>query len=146
DSLSDLESAPLFCPGVTAYRAVRRSGATLGKQAAVGGIGGVGHLAIQFAKLAGAHVTAITSSSPHADLAREVGADETILLTPIVDAQRRDFLINVAKSMITSLPEKEDRITSVVDVGDSIANLIGEVAGLKGPPGESNKEKNIEKQ
>jgi propanol-preferring alcohol dehydrogenase len=71
--------APLFCPGVTAYRATKM--AELGPQSTVYviGIGGVGHVAIQIAKLYGAHVIAITTSEEHAQLAKEMGADDVIM-------------------------------------------------------------------
>jgi len=71
--------APLFCPGVTAYRATKM--AELGPQSTVYviGIGGVGHVAIQIAKLYGAHVIAITTSEEHAQLAKEMGADDIIM-------------------------------------------------------------------
>ena len=62
DNLSDQEAAPLFCPGVTAYRAVKRAGVRMGDKVVVMGVGGVGHLSLQFAKLAGAEVIAVDES------------------------------------------------------------------------------------
>jgi propanol-preferring alcohol dehydrogenase len=72
--LSDTEAAPLLCPGVTAFSAVRKAAVAPGLQVGVIGIGGVGHVAIQLAALAGAEVTAITGSAGHGALAEEVGA------------------------------------------------------------------------
>ena len=78
DSIGDLEAAPLFCPGVTAYRAVIASGASPASAVAVFGIGGVGHFAIQFARLFGARVIGVSRGAQHRKLALEMGADEAI--------------------------------------------------------------------
>ena len=79
DNLSDVEAATLFCPGVTAYRAVERADIKHGENVMVIGIGGVGHFSIQFAKLKGATVTAVDVSKAQLGLAREVGADDAVL-------------------------------------------------------------------
>ncbi len=78
-SLEDAQAAPLFCPGVTAYSAVKASRPFPGKRIAVFGIGGVGHMAIQFAKLSGAEVIAVSRSPMHTKLAEDLGADRTII-------------------------------------------------------------------
>lgn len=75
DSINDEHAAPLFCAGVTAYKAVKASETTLAKSIGVFGVGGVGHLAIQIAKLYGARVIGISRNKNHLDLARTVGAD-----------------------------------------------------------------------
>lgn len=72
--LDPVVAAPLFCPGVTAYGAVKKAGIEPGKKVAVFGAGGVGHLAIQLAKLYGADVYAVTRSKVHLELASELGA------------------------------------------------------------------------
>lgn len=87
DNLGFEEAAPLFCPGVTAYRAVKRAGVTVGKKVVVVGIGGVGHMSLQFAKLAGAEVTAVDRLEGQLELARELGADH------IVPADRLEELL-----------------------------------------------------
>ena len=73
-NLDAVTAAPLFCPGVTAYGAVKKAAVEPGKKVAVFGVGGVGHLAIQFAKLYGADVYAVTRSELHLALASELGA------------------------------------------------------------------------
>jgi len=78
DSLGFEEAAPLFCPGVTAYRAVKRAGVKPGQRVAVIGIGGVGHMSLQFAKLAGAEVIAVDRLQGQLELARQLGADHVI--------------------------------------------------------------------
>lgn len=74
DSLSDVEAAPLLCAGVTTYNALRHSGALPGDLVAVQGIGGLGHLGIQFASKFGYKVAAIGRGSENAELATKLGA------------------------------------------------------------------------
>ena len=75
DKLDFEHAAPLFCPGITAYNAVKATEPTLAKSVGIFGAGGVGHLAIQFAKLHGPRVIAISRSKNHLDIAKRLGAD-----------------------------------------------------------------------
>ncbi len=72
------EAAPLYCAGLTAYRAVKISGARLGDTVAVWGVGGLGQCAIQIAKALGARVIAVDLGTAKLDLARKLGADRVI--------------------------------------------------------------------
>jgi D-arabinose 1-dehydrogenase-like Zn-dependent alcohol dehydrogenase len=74
DSLKDAEAAPLLCAGITTYNALRHSGALPGDLVAVQGIGGLGHLGIQFASKLGYKVAAIGRGSENAALAKKLGA------------------------------------------------------------------------
>jgi len=74
DSLSDTEAAPLLCAGITTFNALRHSGAFPGDLVAVQGIGGLGHLGIQFANKFGYKVAAIGRGSENAALAKKLGA------------------------------------------------------------------------
>jgi D-arabinose 1-dehydrogenase-like Zn-dependent alcohol dehydrogenase len=74
ESLSDIEAAPLLCAGITTYNALRHSGAFPGDLVAVQGIGGLGHLGIQFANKFGYKVAAIGRGSENATLAKKLGA------------------------------------------------------------------------
>jgi len=74
ESLKDTEAAPLLCAGVTTFDALRRSGALPGDLVAVEGIGGLGHLGIQFANKFGFRVAAIGRGAENAALARKLGA------------------------------------------------------------------------
>ncbi|MEW6208949.1 MAG: alcohol dehydrogenase catalytic domain-containing protein [Acidobacteriota bacterium] len=78
DSLSSAEAAPLFCAGVTVYRAIRKADIKPGQRVAVYGIGGLGHLAVQIAKAFGAEVIAVDVSDEKLELARSLGARKTI--------------------------------------------------------------------
>ena len=72
--LTDVEAAPLLCAGVTTFDALRRNGAFPGDLVAVQGIGGLGHLAVQFANKCGYKVVAIGRGSEIEALARKLGA------------------------------------------------------------------------
>ena len=74
ETLSDVEAAPLLCAGITTYNALRHSGAMPGDLVAVQGVGGLGHLGIQFANKFGYKVAAIGRGSENAPLARKLGA------------------------------------------------------------------------
>jgi D-arabinose 1-dehydrogenase-like Zn-dependent alcohol dehydrogenase len=75
DSLKDAEAAPLLCAGITTYNAIRHSGAMPGDLVAVQGIGGLGHLGIQFANKFGYNVVAIGRGPENGALAKKLGAN-----------------------------------------------------------------------
>lgn len=68
------EAAPLFCAGVTVYRAIKRAGVQAGQRVGVFGIGGLGHLAVQIAAVKGAQVIAVDVADDKLALARSLGA------------------------------------------------------------------------
>jgi D-arabinose 1-dehydrogenase-like Zn-dependent alcohol dehydrogenase len=74
ESLNDVEAAPLLCAGITTFNALRHSGALPGDLVAVLGIGGLGHLGIQFANKFGYKVAAIGRGSENAAVAKKLGA------------------------------------------------------------------------
>jgi propanol-preferring alcohol dehydrogenase len=73
-----LDAAPLTCAGVTTYKAVKVSGARSSDLVAVFGIGGLGHLAMQYAQIAGATVVAVDVVDSNLQLAKELGAAYTV--------------------------------------------------------------------
>ncbi|MGI0082158.1 MAG: alcohol dehydrogenase catalytic domain-containing protein [Nitrosopumilaceae archaeon] len=77
-SMSPEFAAPLFCAGITAYKAVKASEPKKGKSLGIFGIGGVGHMAIQFAKVEGCKVIGISRSQNHLDVARKLGASTAV--------------------------------------------------------------------
>src|ERR1700691_182750 len=91
DSLSSLAAAPLFCAGLTVYRALKGAGIVAGQRLAVFGIGGLGHLAVQLGRAFGAEVTAIDISEEKLELARTFGAVDTLnaLTIDVVKQVRR---------------------------------------------------------
>jgi alcohol dehydrogenase, propanol-preferring len=74
DELGSAEAAPLLCAGVTTYNAVRNAGLRGGDMVAVQGIGGLGHLGIQFARRMGFRTVAIGRGGDKGELARQLGA------------------------------------------------------------------------
>src|SRR5881628_1008186 len=74
ERLNDVDAAPLLCAGITTFNALRHSGAFPGDLVAVQGIGGLGHLGIQFANKFGYKVAAIGRGSENAPLAKTLGA------------------------------------------------------------------------
>src|SRR6202011_6082742 len=75
ESLDAAEAAPLLCAGVTTFNSLRRSGALPSDLVAIQGIGGLGHLGIQFAKKFGYRVAAVGRGPGNAALAKKLGAD-----------------------------------------------------------------------
>jgi alcohol dehydrogenase/propanol-preferring alcohol dehydrogenase len=74
DDLSDEDAAPLLCAGITTYNALRQSGATGGDVVAILGVGGLGHLGVQFADKLGFETVAIARGRDKEELARKLGA------------------------------------------------------------------------
>jgi len=90
ESLATAESAPLLCAGLTTFNALRNSGAKAGDLVAVHGLGGLGHLGVQYAAKIGFRTVAIARGQDKADFARQLGAQHYI------DSTSED----VAKSLI----------------------------------------------
>jgi alcohol dehydrogenase len=78
DDLDAVESAPLLCAGVTTFNALRNSGAGPGDLVAVHGLGGLGHLGVQFAARQGFRTVAVNRGRDKEDLARSLGASDYI--------------------------------------------------------------------
>jgi alcohol dehydrogenase, propanol-preferring len=77
-AIDPFDAAPLTCAGVTTYKAVKVSGAKPADLVAIWGIGGLGHLALQYARIAGAAVVAVDLHDEKLELARELGAEFTV--------------------------------------------------------------------
>ena len=91
DTMKSEYAAPLFCAGITAYKAVKAAEPKKNKKIAVFGIGGVGHMAIQFAKIEGCEVTGVSRKKKHLDVAEKLGAQKVFQFTESQD----EFLNNV---------------------------------------------------
>jgi alcohol dehydrogenase, propanol-preferring len=83
DELSFVDAAPLFCAGVTVYRALRHAKLVPGQRLAIFGVGGLGHLAVQIGVGLGAAVTAIDISDDKLAQARALGASTTLNATTV---------------------------------------------------------------
>jgi D-arabinose 1-dehydrogenase-like Zn-dependent alcohol dehydrogenase len=113
ESLSDVEVAPLMCAGITTFNALRHGGAMPSDLVAIQGIGGLGHLGIQFAKKFGYRVAAIGRGSGNAALAKKLGADV------YVDSSETDAAAELLKLGGASV------ILATAPSGKSIAGLVG---------------------
>jgi len=78
DGVDPLDAAPLTCAGVTTYKAVKVAGTRSSDLVAVFGVGGLGHMAIQYARIAGGRVVAVDLIDEKLELARELGAEFTV--------------------------------------------------------------------
>ena len=90
DGLDFAEAAPLLCAGVTTFNALRNSGARSGDLVAVQGLGGLGHLGVQYARAMGFEVVAISRGRDKEEFARKLGAHH------YVDASLPDFAATMA--------------------------------------------------
>ena len=84
EGISPRDAAPLTCAGVTTYKALKVAQVRPAQLVAISGVGGLGHLAVQYAKIAGATVAAIDVTDAKLELARELGADI------LIDARKQD--------------------------------------------------------
>ncbi|MBV7256597.1 alcohol dehydrogenase AdhP [Pacificimonas sp. WHA3] len=89
DSLDFGTAAPVLCAGVTVYKGLKETEVRPGQWVAISGIGGLGHMAVQYAKAMGMRVIAVDIAEDKLALARDLGADETI------DASRSDAAAEV---------------------------------------------------
>ena len=78
DDLDAVESAPLLCAGITTFNAIRNSGAGAGDLVVIHGVGGLGHLGIQYARRLGFHTVAVNRGRDKEELARSLGAHDYI--------------------------------------------------------------------
>lgn len=94
--------APLFCAGITLFAPIARY-CQKGDRVAINGLGGLGHLGIQYAKAWGCHVTCLTTSKDKVELCKQLGADEVVISTE-KDALKKlaghfDVVLNTVNSM-----------------------------------------------
>ena len=92
ESMKSEYAAPLFCAGITAYKAVKAAEPQSHKKIGIFGIGGVGHMAVQFAKVEGCEVIAFSRSKDHLDVAKRLGAIDTMTFS-----ENQEFLDELKK-------------------------------------------------
>ena len=78
ENLSYTEAAPILCAGVTTYKGLKETGARPGEWVVISGVGGLGHIAIQYAKAMGLNVAAVDLGAEKLQLARKLGAEIAI--------------------------------------------------------------------
>jgi alcohol dehydrogenase, propanol-preferring len=113
DNLDAVSAGPLLCAGITTYNALRHSGARPGDTVAVQGIGGLGHLALQYAARMGFRTIAISRGADKEELARQLGAHEYIDTQKVSAAEGLNKL-GGADVVLATAPNA-DAISSTVD-------------------------------
>lgn len=113
DSLNDTDAAPLLCAGITTYNALRHSGALPGDLVAVQGIGGLGHLGIQFANKFGYQVAAIGRGPENAALAKKLGAS-TYIDSQVTNAAEALQKLGGARVILGTAPSSK-AMSEVID-------------------------------
>ena len=78
DKLSFIDAAPILCAGVTTYKGLKETKARPGEWVVISGVGGLGHVAVQYAKAMGLHVAAVDIGPEKMQLARSLGAEVTV--------------------------------------------------------------------
>jgi D-arabinose 1-dehydrogenase-like Zn-dependent alcohol dehydrogenase len=111
--LADVDAAPLMCAGVTTFNSLRHSGARLGDTVAILGIGGLGHLGVQFAAKGGYNTVAVARGEDKGPLAKELGAHHYI------DSTKQDVAAELQKLGGAAV------ILSTLTDADSLAASVG---------------------
>jgi len=117
DSLSAEEAAPLLCAGITVFNSMRNSGTRSGELVAVQGIGGLGHLGVQYARQMGFHTVAIGRGGDKEPLARKLGA-HAYIDSATTDAAAELKKLGGARLILATAPDAK-----------SISGIIGGLAG-----------------
>lgn len=154
DAVTSLDAAPLTCAGVTTYAAIKAARVTPSERVAVFGIGGLGHLAIQYARLVGAEVIAVDVSDEKLKLATMLGADHVInaaetdpvaaiaalggadaaivlAVAPTVFDQAYRSLARGGRLVLVSLPKDGTLTFPVFDTVLNGIEIIGSIVGTR---------------
>lgn len=154
DGVRPVDAAPLTCAGVTTYAAIKNAHVIPGETVAVFGVGGLGHLAIQYARLVGALVIAVDVTEEKLALARELGADHVVdaattdpveairaiggadvsvvlAVAPSVFRQSFDALNRGGRLVLVSLPADGTITLPVFDTVLKGISVIGSIVGTR---------------
>ena len=154
DAVSALDAAPLTCAGVTTYAAVKAARVVPAERVAVFGVGGLGHMAVQYARLVGAEVIAVDVVDEKLRMASELGADHTVnaarhdpvaairalggadvaivlSVAPVVFAQSFATLNRGGRLVLVSLPAEGELTLPVFDTVLKGISVIGSIVGTR---------------
>ena len=154
DGVTPLDAGPLTCAGVTTYAAIKNAHITPGETVAVFGIGGLGHLAVQYARLVGAIVIAVDVTEEKLALASELGADHVVnarttdpvqairdlggadaavilAVAPTVFHQAFDALNRGGRLVLVSLPADGTLTIPIFDTVLKGISVIGSIVGTR---------------
>lgn len=121
EELNAVEAAPLLCAGITSYNALRNSGARAGDVVGILGLGGLGHLGIQYAKKLGLFTVALSSGADKETLASRLGADRYIDMGS-TDAASELMKLGGARVILATAPDSE--VMSRVVEGLSVNGML----------------------
>ena len=123
ESLDPAEAAPLMCAGITTFNALRRNGGLPGDLVAVQGVGGLGHLGIQFAKKFGYRVAAIGRGAGNSSLATKLGAD-IYIDSGATDAAAELTKLGGARVILATAPSGKAMASLIGGLGDNGILLV----------------------
>lgn len=129
--LSDIVAAPILCAGVTTWKAIKEAELQAGEWLAVSGIGGLGHLAVQYAKQKGLLVAAIDVDQDKLELAKICGADLVVNADEVDPAEELQKLIGGAHGAVVTAPSCP-AFTQAINMVRRKGNVV--LVGL--PPGD----------
>jgi propanol-preferring alcohol dehydrogenase len=133
DTMKPEYAAPLFCAGITAYKAVKASEPSKNKKVGIFGIGGVGHMAIQFAKIEGLEIIAVSRNQKHLEIAKKLGASSTINENEEVFLKELKEKVGLLDAAIVFAPANavtKTAINSIKKGGLVVIGTIGEISNF----------------
>lgn len=129
DKMDPEYAAPLFCAGITAYKAVKAAEPHPGKKVGIFGIGGVGHMAVQFAKVEGCNTIAFSRTRRHLEVAERLGADGTAAFSEdagfVNDVRERFGLLDAAIVFAPSDSATSAAVAAVKKGGTIVIATVG---------------------
>jgi propanol-preferring alcohol dehydrogenase len=154
DGVTSLDAAPLTCAGVTTYKALKVAGIVPTERVAIFGIGGLGHLAVQYAHIMGGSVIAVDIENPKLELARELGAEHLVnaaevdpvaaiqelggadvalvlAASPKVFEQAFSSLSRGGRLICVALPKDEKMSLSIFETVLKGISIIGSIVGTR---------------
>lgn len=132
ESLDPAEAGPLLCAGITTFNALRRSGALPGDLVAVQGVGGLGHLGIQFASKFGYQVVAISRGKDTEILAKKLGA-HIYIDSAATDAAAELKKLGGARTILATAPNSKSMSDLIPGLGaNGTLFVVGAAAGPGG--------------
>lgn len=154
EGITALDAAPLTCAGVTTYAAIKNARVVPGETVVIFGIGGLGHLAVQYARLVGAKVIAVDVTEEKLELATELGADHVInaretdpaqairelggadvavvlAVVPVVFDQAFMALNRGGRLVLVSLPAGGELTIPIFDTVLKGISIIGSIVGTR---------------
>jgi len=135
DTMKPEHAAPLFCAGITAYKAVKAAEPATHKKIGIFGIGGVGHMAVQFAKLENCEIIAISRNQKHLDIAKRLGASDVMRYTSdqnmfLKELKNKHGLLDAAIVFAPADQVTDTAIKSIKKGGLVVIGTVGKISSF----------------